>query len=106
MDEAASMYSNLNDQIQFRLNKINKIKDYFIAEIRERGTMSKRLIKYITAFDYFRKTLIILYATKCGVSIGFFASGTDATVGIASASYSFAFPLTTLLLMKKRNTEY
>ena len=26
--------SNLNDQ-QFRLNKINEIKDYFIAEIKE-----------------------------------------------------------------------
>ena len=42
MDECNShcMYPNLsatasNDQ-QFRLNKINEIKDYFIAEIRER----------------------------------------------------------------------
>ena len=36
--------SNLNNQ-QFRLNKINKIKDYFIAEIQERELMSKRLSK-------------------------------------------------------------
>ena len=34
--------SNLDNQ-QFRLNKINKIKDYFIAEIKERELMSKRL---------------------------------------------------------------
>ena len=31
--------SNLNNQ-QFRLNKINKIKDYFIIEIKERELMS------------------------------------------------------------------
>ena len=45
--EKLNMYPNLsattsNDQ-QFRLNKINEIKDYFIAEIKERELMSKRL---------------------------------------------------------------
>ena len=40
----------LNDQQQFRLNKINKIKDYFLAEIKERKSMSKRLSKYIASF--------------------------------------------------------
>ena len=28
MNEAPSMYPNLSDQKQFRLNKINKIKDF------------------------------------------------------------------------------
>ena len=51
--ETSNMYSNLsantsNDQ-QFRLNKINEIKDYFIAEIKERELMSKRLRKYIVS---------------------------------------------------------
>ena len=32
---------NLSDQTKFRLNKINKIKDYFNSEIHERKTMSK-----------------------------------------------------------------
>ena len=45
--ETLNMYPNLsanisNDQ-QFRLNKINEIKDYFIAEIKERELMSKNL---------------------------------------------------------------
>ena len=44
--------SNSNNQ-QFRLNKINEIKDYFIAEIKERELMSKRFSKYIACFDYF-----------------------------------------------------
>ena len=36
--------SNLNNQ-QFRLNKISEIEDYFIAEIKERELMSKKLSK-------------------------------------------------------------
>ena len=60
-----NMYPNLsatlsNDQ-QFRLNKINEVKDYFIAEIKERELMSKRLSKYIASFDYFDKSLIPLW---------------------------------------------
>ena len=40
--ESPNMYRNLNvvplsHQRQFRLNKINEIKDYFAAEIKERG---------------------------------------------------------------------
>ena len=33
--DTPNIYRNLNDQ-QFRLNKINEVRDYFIAEIRER----------------------------------------------------------------------
>ena len=34
--EIHNMYPNINDQQQFGLNKINEIKDYFVAEIKER----------------------------------------------------------------------
>ena len=37
------MYLNLNDQWQLRLNKINQVEDYFIAEIRGRELISKSL---------------------------------------------------------------
>ena len=47
MSKATNMYPNLNDQQQFRLNKINDIKDYSIAEIKKRELMSKRLSRYI-----------------------------------------------------------
>ena len=46
----------LNDQQHFRLNKINKSKDYFVAEIIERELMSKRLSKYMVSFDNFDKS--------------------------------------------------
>ena len=38
-----NIHPNLNDQQQFRLNKINEIKDYFVAEIKG----SKYIKKYI-----------------------------------------------------------
>ena len=58
----------LSDQTKFRLNEINKVKHYFNSEIQERKTMSKKLNKYIAAFDYIDKTLIVLSATSGGVS--------------------------------------
>ena len=58
----------LNDQQQFRLNKINEIKDYFVVEIKERELMSKRISKYITSFDYFDKPLIVLSVTTGSIS--------------------------------------
>ena len=63
----------LNGQ-QFRLNRIDKIKDYFAAEIKERELMSKRLSKYIASFDYFDKSLIVLSITTGSVSIASFAT--------------------------------
>ena len=71
-----SMYPNLNpnlsDDQQFRLNKFNEIRYYFIAEIKERELMSKRLIKYIAFFYYFDKSLIIMSVTSGSISIASF----------------------------------
>ena len=43
MDEAHNMYPNLNDQQPFRLNKVSEVRDCFIADIRERELMSKKI---------------------------------------------------------------
>ena len=51
-----NIYPNLNNQQQSRLNKTIEIKDYFIAEIKERELMNKRPSKYIASFDYFDKS--------------------------------------------------
>ena len=53
--ETHNIYPNLgvslSDQQQFRVNKIIEIKDYFVAEIKERQLMSKRLSKYVVLFS-------------------------------------------------------
>ena len=52
---AIPLSTNISNDQQFRLNKINEIKDYIIAEIRERELMSKNLSKCIASFDNFEK---------------------------------------------------
>ena len=88
-------YSNLSDQTKFRLNEINKIKYYFNSEIEERKIVSKKLSKYIAAFDYFEKSLIVLSATSRGISIISFVSVIGVSAGMRSASFSLVFSLTT-----------
>ena len=47
----------LNEQTNYRLNEINKIKDYFKCEIKDQELLTKHLSKYITCFDYTDKIL-------------------------------------------------
>ena len=46
-----SMYPNLSptlsDDQQFRLNRISEIRNYFVAEIKEIESVSKRISKYV-----------------------------------------------------------
>ena len=96
LHETPNMYLNLSatqlsDQQQFRLNKINEIKDYFVAEIKERELMSKRLSKYIASFDYFYKSLIVLSVKTGSISITSFATVIGTTAGMIGASFSLAF---------------
>ena len=86
--------SNLSDKPKFRLSEIVKIEDYFNSKIQERKTMSKKLSKYIPAFNYFDKHLIVLSATSGGVLITSFASIIGAPAGIARTSFTLVFSLT------------
>ena len=85
----------MSDQQHFRLNKINEIKDYFVAEIKVRELMSKILSKYIALCDYFDKSLIVSSATSGSISIASFATVIGTPVGIASANLSLKFSLST-----------
>ena len=62
--------------------------------------MSKKVGKYIAAFDYFDKALAVLSATSGGISITSFVIVIGAPVGIASASFSLMFSLTTGIMKK------
>ena len=101
---ATLLSASLNDQQQFRLNKINETKYYFVAEIKERELMSKRLSKYFVSFDYFDKSLIVLSVTTGSISIASFATVIRALVGMASASFSLAFSISTGIVKKLLKT--
>ena len=61
--------TKLTDQTKLRLYEIKNIENYFINEISERKSYSKKLNIYVTIFDYIDKILIILSATTSGISI-------------------------------------
>ena len=100
--ETPSMYlsANTSNDQQFRLNKINKIKYYFITEIKERELMSKNLSKYIASFKYFDKSLIILSVATASISIASFAPFIGPPLGIRSASCSLTFSITPRFVKK------
>ena len=59
--------TDLSEQTKFRLDEISKIENYFIEEINQRKSYSQKLNKYITAFDYIDKILVVLRVTTGGV---------------------------------------
>ena len=94
--------TNLSEQTKFRLSEIIGIENYFHQEINQRKSCSKKLSKYVAAFDYIDKILIVLSATTGGVSICSFTSVVGAPVGIAS--FTLIFSLTTGIVNKLLST--
>ena len=99
-----TIYANLNDQQQFRLNKINEIKYYFVAEINKRELICKSLCKYIASLDYIDKSLIVLPGTSGSISIGSIVTVIGIPVGIASATLRLTFSISTGIVKKLLKT--
>ena len=76
-NKTPNIYRNLNaippNEQKFRLNKVNEIKDYFLAEIRERELISKNLSKCIVSLDYFDKSLNVLSISSGSIFIALFS---------------------------------
>ena len=76
-----NLNANISNEQQFRLKKINEIKDYFLAEIRERELTSKNLSKYIASLGYFDKSINVLSLLSAIISIASFATFIGAPPG-------------------------
>ena len=92
--------TKLPKQTKFRLSEITGIENYFHQEINQRKLCIKKLSKYVTAFDYIDKILIVLSATTGGESIISFTNIVGAPVGVASVSFTLIFSLTTGIIKK------
>ena len=80
---------------EFRLNEINKIKDYFESQIKEQEVVVKKLSKFVSSLNYTDKVLIVLSATSGGVSIISHANIIGKHLGIISSIFIVVFSLTT-----------
>ena len=61
--------TKLSDQTKLRLYEIKNIENYFINEVNERKSCSKKLNKFVTIVDYIDRILIILSAKTSEISI-------------------------------------
>ena len=103
-NKTPNIYPNVNaipsNEQQFRLNKINEIKDYFLAEIGERELIIKNVSKHIASLDYFDKSLNVLPILLGSTSIVSFASVIGAPTGIIEASCGLTFSVTSGFVKK------
>ena len=81
----------INEITKFRLDEINKIKDFFNNEINERKQQINKISKYVAAFNYADKVFIVLSASFGSLSIASHATVVGIPVGIAGASLILAF---------------
>ena len=95
--------TDLSEDTKFQLDEIRKIGNYFIEEINQRKSYSRKLNKYVTTFGYIDKILIALSATTGGVLIISCTSIIGAPVVIVSASLTLIFSLTTGIVKKLLN---
>ena len=56
--------TNLPGLTKFRLSETIEMENYFHEEINQRKSCSKKLSKYVTAFDYIDTILIVLSAAS------------------------------------------
>ena len=94
---------SLKDVKKFRLDEVNKIKDYLNAEIKERKDIIKNVSKYIVAFDYVDIIFITLSTSFGTLSIMSHATIVGIPVGIAGASLTLIFTVTTGVVKKLLN---
>ena len=93
---------------KYRLDEINKIRDYFNNEIKERKDIIEKLNKYLVSFDYLDKIFVTLSASFGTLSIASYASVVGIPAGITGASLTLIFTIGTgiskSLLLKKKET--
>ena len=96
---------------KYRLDEINKVRDYFDNEIKERKDIIKKLNKYLVSFDYLDKIFITLSASFGTLSIASQATVIGIPAGITGASLTLIFTIGTgisislLKVTKKRKTK-
>ena len=83
----------LTDVNKYRLDEINKIRDYFDNEIKEKKDIVKKLNKYLVSFDYLDKIFINLSASFGTLSIASQATIIGIPAGITGASLTLIFTI-------------
>ena len=112
LTDKAELSSSERTANKYRLDEINKIRDYFNNEIKGRKDIIKKINKYLVSFDYLDKIFIALSASFGTLSIASYASVVDTLAGIAGSSLTLIFTIGTgiskslLKVTKKGNKKH
>ena len=93
--DISALHLELTDVNKYRLDKKNKIKEYFDNEIKERKDIINKLNKFLVSFDYLNKIFITLSASFGTLSIASHATVVGIPVGIAVPSLTLIFTIGT-----------
>ena len=112
LTDKAELSSSERTANKYRLDEINKIRDYFDNEIKERKDIVKKLNKYLVSFDYLDKIFITLSASFGTLSIASQATVIGIPAGVTGASLTLIFTIGTginkssLKVTKKRKKKH
>ena len=81
------------DQSNYRLNEISKIKDYFNEEIQYQQSLTNKLSKYLTILDYFNKILTVVLTVFSSTNIFVHVKSKKILLGLITSIFSLLFSL-------------
>ena len=89
----------LEDKSNYRLSEISQIKNYFNEEIQYQQSLTNKLSKYLTVFDYSNKILTVVLTVFSGTNI-FSNVNNELLLGLITSVFSLSFSLPFGIIIK------
>ena len=89
-----------SEQTNYRLLEIGKIKDYFNQEIQYQQSLTNKLSKYLTVFDYADKILSVFLTVFSGTNIFAHVKGRKQLLGLITSVFSLVSALSSGIIKK------
>ena len=91
---------SLNEQTNYILIEIGKIKYYFDQEIKYQQLLTSKLSKYLTGFDYADKILTVFLTVFSGTNIFAHVKGEKQLLGLITSVFSLMLCLSSGVVKK------
>ena len=89
----------LKDQSNYRLNKISQINFFFREEIQYQQSLTNKLSKYLTVFDYSNKIFTVVLTVFSGTNI-FSNVKNEQLLGLITSVFSLSSSLSFGIIIK------
>ena len=90
----------MQDRINYRLNEISKIKDYFNNEINYQQSLANRFNKYLTVFDILNIILTVFLTVFSSTNIFAYIKKKKKLFGLITSIFSLIFSLSFGIIIK------